>query len=54
MKLHSIHIDLVVNEDDGDLAVNVSTEGEPTFITGLGMLEMAKLWMVDSVNDEED
>ena len=25
-----------------------------SFIVGLGMLEMAKLWMVDSVNDDDE
>ena len=53
MILHTIHIDLVATED-GDISVEVQTEGDPTFITGLGMLEMAKLWMIDDVSDDDD
>lgn len=53
MILHTIKIDMVMDED-GDVSIEVETEGDPTFITGLGMLEMAKLWMIDDVSDDDE
>ena len=51
MILHRLIIDLVAVED-GDLVTEVEVEGNPPFVTALGMVEMARQQLWDMADDE--
>ncbi|QMV85187.1 hypothetical protein HW450_12865 [Corynebacterium hindlerae] len=51
MKLHRIIVSLVA-EDSGELTTEVDIEGEPAFVTALGMLDMARQQLYDRVDED--
>lgn len=51
MLLHRIVVDLVATES-GEMITEVGIEGEPSFVTALGMLDMARQHMYDLVDEE--
>lgn len=46
MLLHRLVIDMIAT-DDGDMVVEVETQGEPAFVTALGMLDIARANLYD-------
>lgn len=52
MLLHRIIVDMVAT-DDGDMAVEIETQGNPPFVMALGMLDLARDEMYRRIDDED-
>ncbi|AHI22843.1 hypothetical protein B843_07290 [Corynebacterium vitaeruminis DSM 20294] len=50
--LHRIIVDMVAT-DDGDMAVEIETQGNPPFVMALGMLDLARDEMYRRIDDED-
>ena len=51
MLLHRLVVDMVAT-DDGDMIVEVETQGEPPFVVALGMLDMARNELYLRIEDD--
>ncbi|WP_282940070.1 hypothetical protein [Corynebacterium auriscanis] len=52
MLLHRIIVDMVA-DDEGGMDVEVETQGEPAFVTALGMLDMARDELYRRIDDDD-
>lgn len=53
LELASLTIRLLANEEGG-MSVDVSAEGEPSIVLAFGMLEMAKTWVWNVLEGDDD
>ncbi|MCQ9344299.1 hypothetical protein [Corynebacterium kozikiae] len=51
MLLHRIVLEMVAN-DDGDMIVEVETQGEPPFVVALGMLDISRDELYRRIEDD--